>query len=59
MAKSTAAAAAAVIAAVVWRVLRELVANLHTIFWYVQHLLLLLLLLLLERHPTSRQVEAR
>lgn len=31
MAKST-AAAAAVIAAVVWRVLRELVANLHTIF---------------------------
>lgn len=58
MAKSTAAAAAAVIAAVVWRVLRELVANLHTIFWYVQHLLLLLLLLL-ERHPSSRQVEAR
>lgn len=57
MAKSTAAAAAAVIAAVVWRVLRELVANLHTIFWYVQHLLLLLLLH--ERHPTSRQVEAR
>lgn len=57
MAKSTAAAAAAVIAAVVWRVFRELVANLHTIFWYVQHLLLLLLLL--ERHPTSRQVEAR
>lgn len=53
MAKST-AAAAAVIAAVVWRVLRELVANLHTIFWYVQHLLLLL-----ERHPTSRQVEPR
>lgn len=58
MAKSTAAAAAAVIAAVVWRVLRELVANLHTIFWYVQHLLLLLLLLH-ERHPTSKQVEPR
>lgn len=56
MAKST--AAAAVIAAVVWRVLREIVANLHTIFWYVQHLLLLLLLLL-ERHPTWRQVEPR
>lgn len=55
MAKSTAAAAAAVIAAVVWRVLRELVANLHTIFWYVQHLLLLLH----WRHPTSRQVEPR
>lgn len=57
MAKSTAAAAA-----VVWRVLRELLANLHTIFWYVQHLLLLLLCLLLlegERHPTTLEIEPR